>query len=66
MSNEILKHYPYFERDIAEFQKISEAESAELLSAKTQKDKILATTISGPHKADLEIISDNYNIKDTV
>ena len=42
MSNEILKHYPYFERNIAEFQKISEAESAELLSAKTQKDKILA------------------------
>lgn len=37
----------------------------EELKTNWEKDKILATTTSGPHKADLEIISDNYNIKDT-
>ena len=41
MSNKIIQHIPHYERGVFEFQKISEAENAELDYAKTNFNKVL-------------------------
>lgn len=63
MSNRILKHLPYFERGVAEFQKIADAEVAELVRAEAQKDKILANQfVRTADIQGIEMFEELYNI----